>query len=78
MPGPEECAKIEDADERKRCLNYEGEFAKPMSEEKTSAFFQGSPEQVAGTMKRNPSFRKGMEEYYDVTLGDDDKIKARY
>jgi len=49
-----------------------------MSEEKTSAFFQGSPEQVAGTMKRNPSFKKGMEEYYGVTLGDDDKIKAIY
>ena len=47
-----------------------------MSEEKTSAFFQGSPEQVAGTMKRNSAFRKGMEMYYGVTLGEDDKIKT--
>ena len=50
--------------------------AEAMSEEKTSAFFQGSPEQVAGTMKRNSAFRKGMEMYYGVTLGEDDKIKT--
>ena len=76
MPGPKICDQIEDKATRERCKNYEGEFAKPMSEEKTSAIFQGSPNQVTETMKRNPSFRKGMEMFYGVTLGDDDTIKT--
>jgi len=31
MPGKEACSKIADREARRRCMNYEGEFAKDLS-----------------------------------------------
>ena len=54
--------------------------AKPkvMSSEQTSKWFQGGPKGVASRMKRNPSFKAGMEKYYGATLDESGKmIKKR-
>lgn len=51
----------------KRKLKEGGEV-KATDRQKTSNLYQGTPQQVADRMKKNPSFAKGMGEHYGVQL----------
>jgi hypothetical protein len=39
-------------------------YPKGMTKEETSAGFQGTPQSISAKMKKNPSFKRGMEEHY--------------
>ena len=59
----------------KKGTNYpSGTYTRAMSPEQTSKWFQGGSKGVASRMKRNPSFKAGMEKYYGATLDKSGKM----
>ena len=52
----------------------EGGKVESMSKGKTGGRFQGSSSEVAAKMKRDPSFKAGMEKHYGLTLGEKNKL----
>ena len=53
----------------------EGGEVKPTSISKTSAKFQGTPEEIAKKMEKDPAFKAGMKKHYGVTSNKGGKLK---
>ena len=65
MPDPKVCNKIVDPAARRRCLNYEGEFAEPAGSNPGTDYAGGIAKPTGAPAPPDPEWSRGFRQYMD-------------